>query len=342
MPGSFFRAIASALFAATLTLAAFAVCAQDGPLRQRLRDWQSQRQQPSVNSEPGASTPASLNRPGDHLFKMPHGGLTRLYRVHVPASYNPDRPAPLLVALHGGGGNMDLQADDSRYGLITLSERKGLVVVFPNGYSKLQSGKLGTWNAGNCCGGARDAAVDDIGFIRQVVDHITSQMSIDRQRIFATGMSNGAMMSYRLACEMSDVFRAIAAVAGTDNTRVCRPANPVSVLHIHARDDRHVLFGGGAGPDSVNRAAVTDYVSVPGTISKWAQFNGCTAPPQRILDLPGAYCERYAPCAGGAQVQLCVTESGGHSWPGGQKFRGDQPPSNAISAVDVMWDFFNR
>lgn len=284
---------------------------------------------------------ARITQPGDYSFTIQHDGLARMYRVHVPSAYDPGKQAPLLVALHGGGGNMDLQADDTLYGQIGKSEREGFIAVFPNGYSRLASGKFATWNAGRCCGAARDRDVDDVGFIRQVVANVTRQLHIDRGRVYATGMSNGAMMAYRLACEASDVFRAIAPVAGTDNTRSCTPGRPVSVLHIHARNDSHVLFNGGAGPDSVGRSQVTDYVSVAESVSRWVRANGCSAPPSRVLDKPDAYCEVYAPCQGNAQVQLCVTGSGGHSWPGGRKPRGGgEPASQAISANDVMWDFF--
>lgn len=281
-------------------------------------------------------------RPGDYRFTIEHGGLVRRYRVHVPAGYHPATPAPLLVALHGGGGNMDYQANDAYYGQIGQSEREGFVAVFPNGYSRFGSGKFATWNAGHCCGGARDRNIDDVGFIRQIVANLTGQLNIDRRRVYATGMSNGALMAYRLACELPEVFTAIAAVAGTDNTRDCRPARPVSVLHIHARNDRHVLFDGGAGPDVRDRRAVTEFTSVAATVEKWRRLNGCPAVPRRVLSTGGAYCERYAPCRDGAAVQLCVTEDGGHSWPGGHKPRRGEPPSRAISANDVMWDFFEN
>lgn len=337
------RALAAFAIASLLAGAAAPLSlAQEGPLRQRLRERLQQHQQ--QNAPPAsADAPAPITRPGDYTFTIQHDGLARMYRVHVPANYDPARPAPLLVALHGGGGDMILQANDRLYGLITKSESEGFVAVFPNGFSKFPGGKLATWNAGNCCGAARDRQVDDVGFIRQVVENLTRQLNIDHTRIYATGMSNGAMMAYRLACEASDLFRAIAPVAGTDNTRQCAPARPVAVLHIHARDDSHVLFGGGAGPDSVSASQVTDYVSVPATMAKWAKLDGCAAAPSRVLDKPGAYCEAYAPCKGGAQVQLCVTETGGHSWPGGHKPRvAGATPSEAISANDVMWEFFGR
>lgn len=330
-----------ALFTCLVTLLPMPGATQDGPIRQRLKERWMERQQQKPAPEANADTEAKLTKPGDYTFTIQHDGLTRMYRVHVPAKYDPATPAPLLVALHGGGGSMEYEADDSRYGLITQSEREGNVVVVPNGYSKLKSGKFATWNAGNCCGSARDENVDDVGFIRQVVANITRQMNIDRKRIYATGMSNGGLMSYRLACEMSDVFTAIAAVAGTDNTQSCIPKRTVSILHIHAKNDTHILFTGGAGPKTRDESKVTNFTSVPDTVSKWVKLNGCGAQPRRLLEKDGAYCEVYAPCRGNAQVQLCVTETGGHSWPGAEKTRGE-PASQAISANDVMWDFFNR
>jgi polyhydroxybutyrate depolymerase len=314
----------------------------DDTLRQRLKERVLERQQERADAGARSDAGGSIAGAGDYTFSMKHGGLERRYRVHVPKSYVPGKPVPLVFALHGGGGNMDYQATDEYYGLISKSEREGFVVVFPNGYSRLRSGKFATWNAGNCCGGARDANADDVGFIREVVADVTRRVSVDRSRIYATGMSNGGLMSYRLACEMSDVFSAIAPVAGTDNTRACSPTRAVSVLHIHARNDTHVLFDGGAGPGARDKSKVTDFTSVPATVAKWVGLNGCAPTPRRILDKPGVYCEVYAPCRDKAEVQLCVTEGGGHSWPGGHKPRGDEAPSQAISANDVMWEFFTR
>ncbi|TZF90376.1 extracellular catalytic domain type 1 short-chain-length polyhydroxyalkanoate depolymerase [Cognatilysobacter lacus] len=313
--------------------------AQDGGLRAMLRARMAQRPADTVVAI-GADPSTVITRPGDYRFDIRHDGLMRAYRVHVPRAYRPGRATPLLVALHGGGGDMDWQADDSKYGLIGKSEQAGFIVVFPNGYSRFASGRLATWNAGACCGGARDAAVDDVGFIRDVVGHVQRQLDVDRTRIFATGMSNGGMMAYRLACDASDLFRAVAPVAGTDNTLDCRPARPVSIAHVHARNDDHVLFGGGAGASAFpNANAVTDFASVPATIAKWSSLVGCHAPARRVLQRPGAYCDLQDDCRGGAKVQLCVTETGGHSWPGGHKDRGE-PASQAISANDVMWSFF--
>lgn len=335
MKPSFPRDRPGALLLAAMLLWASAATAQDGTLRERLRE---RRQQP-VSEAPSAPD-APITAPGDYRYSLEHGGRTRLYRVHVPPGYRSDTPAPLLLSLHGGGGSMDYMAKDENYGQPSHAARAGQVLVFPNGISRFRSGMLATWNAGDCCGAARNENVDDVGFIRVVLERVMGQLNIDRQRVYATGMSNGAMMAYRLACEIPELIRAIAPVAGTDNTRNCAPGKPVSVLHIHARNDTHVLYEGGAGPDSVDRAQVTDYRSVPASVARWVAFNGCQGSPQRVLETDGAWCELYTPCRGGARVQLCVTERGGHSWPGGVKRTRGEAASQALSANELMWEFF--
>lgn len=170
---------------------------------------------------------------------------------------------------------------------------------------------------------------------------IKRQANIDPHRIFATGMSNGGMMAHRLACEMADTFKAVAAVAGTDNTQTCQPSQPIAVMHIHARDDTHVLFDGGAGEDAFrDMSKVTDFTSVHETINRWVKRNGLENAPQRVLEVPGAYAERYAANHNPAQVWLVVTDTGGHSWPGSKPVRGKRP-SRAIDANDVIWRFFS-
>lgn len=279
---------------------------------------------------------------GDYEFSFRHDGILRRYRVHVPATYSAAAATPMVLALHGGGGNMHYQANDRNYGLITASERYGFVAVFPNGYAKNRRGLFATWNAGLCCGPARDENIDDVGFLRSVVARVKRQANIDPARVYSIGMSNGGLMSYRLACEAPDIIRGVMAVAGTDNTSVCAPQQTVPILHVHALNDDHVLYNGGAGEAAFrNRDAVTDFRSVPDTIEKWVRLNHAEPAPERVLSVPGAWCDLHRARPGGAPVKLCVTERGGHSWPGGEKARSPEPPSKAINANEQMWEFFS-
>lgn len=311
-----------------------------GPIREFLKDKRAANEQPQSPPANTQDATARIDKPGDYRFAIEHGGISRTYLIHVPPSYNAARPTPLLFSFHGGGAFMDYQASDENYGQISKSNKEGFIVVFPNGYSRQASGRFATWNAGSCCAAARDENIDDVGFVRQMVSNVSGQLNIDMGRIFATGMSNGGMFAYRLACEMSDTFKAVASVAGPDGMDKCNPKNPVSTLHIHARNDDHAQFEGGRGKGSRSRSTVTEFTSVPETVSRWVGRNQCKATPIRTLDKPGAFCEVYSECRGGVRVQLCVTETGKHSWPGASRTRGDEPASTAISANDVMWDFF--
>jgi polyhydroxybutyrate depolymerase len=301
-------------------------------LRERIAERRAERNAAAANKPIGG--------PGTYDFTLEHDGMTRMYRVHVPKSYNAARPTPVVFSFHGGGGSAEIMSQDKFYGLTAKSEQAGYIAVFPNGYSRFRDGKLATFNAGSCCGPARDKKIDDVGFVRKIVARLKEQLNVDPERISSNGMSNGGMMSYRLACEASDIFRSIAAVAGTDGMDSCNPARPVSVLHIHAKNDDTVLFNGGAGKDSKTLA---DFRSVNDTVARWVKLNACNPAPKKVLDLPGkASCEAYSGCKGGVEVKLCVTETGGHSWPGGVKVRTGERGSTALNANDMIWEFYNR
>ena len=212
------------LTAVALAIGGAAAAQRAGRLRQIIQMEQQHRS--AVPADPN-STP--VKAPGDYRFSFVHDGIMREYLVHVPRSYR-GAPTPMLVALHGGGGSADFQADDSRYKLISKAEAAGFIAVFPNGYSRFPGGILATWNAGACCGAAQKNDVDDVGFLREVIRGVERQARIDPRRVFMTGMSNGALMSWRMACEASDLVRGIAPVEGTDNTAHCAPSRPVAVI----------------------------------------------------------------------------------------------------------------
>ena len=261
-----------------------------------------------------------LTRAGDYRFSIQHDGMARSYRLHVPARYDPAEPAPLLVALHGGG--LDRPGDDGFDGLVRQSDYHGFIAAFPEGWAAPGPGKRASWNAGDCCGDARERRVNDVGFIEQVVSQAFRQVSIDRERIYAAGVSDGGMMAYRLACELPQLFRGVASVGGADVSGTCAGDKPVSVLHFHARNDPRVPFA-----------------SARATAVKWARLNDCSDKPRRVLEKDGAYCEAYSYCRRQTEVQMCVTETGGHSWPGAKARAGAAAPSQAISATESMWGF---
>ena len=310
----------------------------EGLIREKIRERIQDRLQ---NSEESAGDGTAVRDSSLKEMTLEQDGVKRYYLVYVPQSYSPSKKTPLVLAFHGGGGTARIMANPDYYGWIPKAEQEDFIVAFPNGVSRF-GGKLATWNAGRCCGYARDQKSDDVGFVKAVVNDIQSNYTIDQDKMFATGMSNGGMFSYRLACDASDLFRGVASVAGADDVIECIPRKPVSVLHIHAKNDDHVLFNGGAGEGAFrDKTLVTEFTSVPETVSKWVKRDGCRPEAQKIFENDGAYCEAYSGCQDGAAVELCVTEDGGHSWPGAVKTpRKKAPPSKAINATDVIWDFF--
>jgi polyhydroxybutyrate depolymerase len=324
---------AAVLAAVGATIGGSAVAQRAGMIRTLMQH--AEERHAKVATDAPNMTP--IRAPGDYRFSFVHDGITREYLVHVPKSYR-GASTPMLIALHGGGGDADFQADDSKYKLISKSEQAGLIAVFPNGYSRMPSGILATWNAGACCGVAQKNKVDDVGFLREVIQRMERQANVDRNRVFVTGMSNGALMSWRMACEASDLVRGIAPVEGTDNTSGCKPARPVAVIEFHSLDDDHIPLNGGRG---VSALTDTNFVSVPATQAKWVQLDRATDHGKRVLNVVGAHCDLHPAKTGGAPVELCLTDTGGHSWPGGGIQQGRKQPSMAISANDLMWNFFS-
>lgn len=326
-----FKIGASMLAAVALTLGGTAAAQRSGRWQQIMQRAEERR---SHHADP-IMTPTTT--PGDYRFSFVHDGITREYLVHVPKSYH-GQSTPMLMALHGGGGDADFQASESKYKLISKSEQAGFIAVFPNGYSRFPSGILATWNAGACCGTAQKNNIDDVGFLREVIRRIERQANVDKNRVFLTGMSNGALMSWRMACEASDLVAGIAPVEGTDNTAHCKPSRPVPVIEFHSLDDDHVPINGGRGASALTN---TNFASVPATQAKWVQIDRAQPQAKRVLTVSGAHCDLHPAKPGGAPVELCLTDTGGHSWPGGGTQQGRKQPSMAISANELMWNFFS-
>ncbi len=285
-----------------------------------------------------AGAPAAA--PGDSTHSLEVGGRTRTYLLHLPPAILNRQPLPLVIVLHGGGGNARGAARMT--GMSQAADREGFVVVYPNGNGVLTDVLL-TWNSGNCCGYALNQNVDDVGFLRALIERLASELAIDRRRVFVTGISNGGMMAYRAGCELSDRIAAMGPVAGALNLETCRPADPVSLIVFHGTEDQYVLYEGGptrrgfSGPDRVDRP-------VSYAVSFWTQHNGCTVGPERE-ERGNVLRETYRGCRDGTAVVLYTIRGAGHAWPGGTSGLslggrlGDEPTQD-ISATDVMWEFF--
>lgn len=280
--------------------------------------------------------------PGDHVRTIEVDGRTRTFTVHVPPSYDGSRPVPVVLAFHGGGANAASMIRFS--GLSQKADEAGFLAVYPSGTGRLP--RILTWNAGNCCGYAMRNKVDDVAFVRALLDDLGQVARVDAKRVYATGMSNGAIMAYQLASELSDRIAAIAPVAGPMGTETCHPTQPVSVMHFHGTGDQHAPFDGGRGERSVSGA---DFFSVEHSIKAWVRADGCpeepatTEEPDKADDGMRVVRNTYGPGREGAEVILFVIEGGGHTWPGrdpGLEFLG--PSTRDISANDLMWDFFQR
>lgn len=288
-----------------------------------------------------AAAEAAPLGPGDHARTVRVDGGERTYLVHVPPQYAADAPTPVVLAFHGGGANARTMVAFS--GLNEKADQAGFIVVYPEGTGRFE--RMLTFNAGNCCGQAASRDVDDVGFVRRVLDDLEGIANVDRRRVFATGMSNGAMMAYRLASEMSDRIAAIAPVGGPMGTKDCRPGRAVSVMHFHGDADEFAPFAGGKG----RGPSGTDFFSVDHSIKAWVEANHCdpsprtTRLPDRENDGTTVRQVRYESGSDGAEVVLVVIEGGGHTWPGREpRARWLGVSTRDIIANDMMWEFFEH
>ncbi len=280
--------------------------------------------------------------PGNYTRTLKLGNDDRSYLVHVPPNYQANQPTPVVLAFHGALMNGRLMM---RFcGLNEKADKEGFIAVYPNGTGPW--GMLLTWNGGNCCETAQWNQVDDVGFTRALLDDLPKVVNVDARRVYATGISNGGILCYRLASELSDRIAAIAPVAGTMGTPTCHPKRPVSVIDFHGADDKILPYNGGLGRQKLARIV---FLSVDDSIRVWVKADGC--PPKPVVaKMPtkvddGTTVERktYGPGKGGAEVVLYSIYGGGHTWPGREPivdFIGKSTKN--ISANDLMWDFFKR
>ena len=217
-----------------------------------------------------------FSAPGDYDLALKVAGQSRTFLVRLPPRYAARGPLPVLIAFHGGGGNAS--GFKAYAELDAVADREGIVAVYPDGSGRLGR-RLLTWNAGSCCGYARDSGVDDVGFAVAVLRDLAGDLPLDGTRVYATGHSNGAMMAYRLAIEASERIAAIAPVAGMMVADRFPPARPVPVLHIHSVDDPRALYAGGVGPAFPGTTITVTHRPVESQLARWVAHDGCPAEP---------------------------------------------------------------
>lgn len=280
---------------------------------------------PAVTGSPIADAgPIPLGR---STATLTVGGLTRTYHLYRPVGLS--RSAPLVVMLHGGFGS-GTQAERS-YGWDTEADASHFLVVYPDGIDH-------AWNVGGgCCGKPAAAGVNDVAFITAMVTAIGHRVRLDPRRLYATGISNGGMMAYRLACD-TRIFAAI----GPDSATLlggCPSPAPVSVIHIHGTADHNIPYDGGPG---TGRARI-DGPPVPSVVAAWRTVDHCADP--SIMSRPPVTTS-VAACPDGRAVELITIAGAGHQWPGApdrpliQRLLGTDPPSTALNATTTIWRFF--
>ena len=237
----------------------------------------------------------------DFTLTVEHGGLARTALVHAPAGAG--RARPVVLNLHGGGGNADSHRTWTR--MDAAADRHDFVAVYPNGTGPM-SGTLLVWNAGTCCGRAPAQGVDDVGFLLRALDALEQRVAIDRTRVYATGLSNGSMMAQRLAADAADRIAAVAPVAGAMAIARFAPARAMPVMHFHSVDDRRALYSGGLGPPFPGTSTRVAHSAVEDSVRRWATFDGCPADPQAAPAITGpdghtATRLTWGPCGDGVE-----------------------------------------
>jgi polyhydroxybutyrate depolymerase len=277
-----------------------------------------------------------------------HESSDRHFFISLPSTYSPQGHHPLLLVFHGGGGNPEqvMQASD----LVSRAEREGWILVAPAGSGRLS--RILTWNVGFGFGYAGERSVDDIGFVRNLLDVLIASYAIDANRIYATGISNGGILCHLLAGHLSERIAAIAPIAATAGGRAKnqalwtyppKPQHPVSVLAFNGSQDLSIPLEGGWQKRSFAHDPVEIW-SAQQTADFWVEHNRCSRPAFKERNEARKYERHIYQCGTrGTEVVQMILLNQGHAWPGGKKgFRLGDEPSPDVSANELMFEFFNK
>lgn len=263
-------------------------------------------------------------------------GAGRTYLLAAPSDMG--SAVPLVIALHGGGGNAQTMVP--RW--IETARREGFAVAFPQGVGR--TANAGTWNVGGCCGFAMTSETDDVAFIEAVIDDVSRSHRIDPRRIYVTGLSNGGMLSHRIGIALAPRVAAIAVVSGAMFGGEAKPESPVSVLIMHGERDDIVPFNGGQSPmQLVARSQSQSFRPVRYDVDFWRQADGCASAP--VVQTRGdVTIETSAGCSAGSEVVFYRLASAGHTWPGPVVPEAglERARYEEIDATEVIWRFFSR
>ncbi len=321
-----------------------------GKLLQKIKERQQNRKS-SGNLYPSVDLPSQAAgaplAPGDYLRRLESRGRIRWYKIHVPPGYRQNKDIPVVLLFHGGAGNPDQQRYDAD--MDAYSDKYRFVAAYPAGTGPLSDDRLLTWNCRVCCGYARKKNVDDVGFVRDLLDDLATFVPYDRRRVYATGLSNGALMCYRLASGLSDRIAAIAPVAGIVKEDVFKgPARIVPIIHFHGMQDQNALYNGGMGPKALSKEDIPGlHPPVKEAILSWVECYGLPTKPLASKQIGKATGEFFGNSRAGDRVCLWTLEDGGHTWPGGRMTKGEQRLglghiNTDISACELMWQFFRQ
>ena len=269
-----------------------------------------------------ALTATALPAPqsSDYERQVTVDGLERSYLLHVPPGSDSLGLVPVVFVYHGYSSYPS--STQTMTGFNDIADSAGFLVVYPEGTGTGSSNL--SWDAGRCCRSEAMPKVDETAFVRQILADLGTITDIDMKRIYATGFSNGAMLTYRLACEMSDTFAAIAPVSGVLVYSPCQPQQPVSVIHIHGLDDTAVPYAGGS------TSIPGGFPPVEDSITTWVQLDGCSGSAQVEQQQNVITHTVYASCQAGTAVEMYTIKYLGHAW----------PSVYVLPASQVIWDFF--
>lgn len=280
----------------------------------------------------------SVTQNSDEKKSIVVDGVERTYLLHLPAGYKKNNLYPLVFVLHGGTANAENAARMSRMGL--KADKENFIVVYPNGTGKFKD-KFLHWNDGSERSDRGASSADDVAFFRQLINYLENNYPIDSKRVYATGFSNGAIMTHRLGVELSDKIAAIAPVSGALNYDKSFPTDPVSVIIFHGTADKYVPYNGGIGKSSGGQRQDK---SVAYAIDFWVKNNGCN-PIAVKTEYGDIIKEEYNGGKAGSEVVLYTVKNGGHAWPGGisgiRNGNVDEP-TQEISATNIIWEFFKK